>query len=168
MKAKLIVEGRELSIEINDLELKKLLKSQKKTGYERAEKDEQAFYVGLSGIVMTLRDYRSNTSNDAYISGNYYSDKTVAENNARADELMRRLRRFAAEHRDEELDWNNGLTDKYCIRYNHEEKLFHIISWSTNQQFSTIYFDSRKNAELAINTFREELIWYFTEYKDSL
>lgn len=31
-----------------------------------------------------------------------------------------------------------------------------------------IYFDSGEAAQLAIETFHDELIWYFTEYKDSL
>ena len=35
MKAKLIVDGKEFPIEIQDLELQKLLTPQKKTGYER-------------------------------------------------------------------------------------------------------------------------------------
>ena len=34
--------------------------------------------------------------------------------------------------------------------------------------FGGIYFDTAEAANLAISTFRDELIWYFTEYKDSL
>jgi hypothetical protein len=30
------------------------------------------------------------------------------------------------------------------------------------------YFDSEQTARLAIDAFYNELIWYFTEYKDSL
>ena len=34
--------------------------------------------------------------------------------------------------------------------------------------YGIIYFDSVQIAQLAINTFHDELVWYFTEYKDSL
>ena len=34
--------------------------------------------------------------------------------------------------------------------------------------FGGIYFDTESAVSLAIETFHDELIWYFTEYKDSL
>ena len=44
MKAKLIVEGKEFPIEIQDPELQKLLTPQKKTGYERIDKPNTYYY----------------------------------------------------------------------------------------------------------------------------
>ena len=38
MKAKLIVEGKEFEVELNPVEVEKLVKSKRKTGYERVEK----------------------------------------------------------------------------------------------------------------------------------
>lgn len=34
--------------------------------------------------------------------------------------------------------------------------------------FGHILFDTADTVKLAIETFHDELIWYFTEYKDSL
>lgn len=166
MKAKLIVEGKEFPVEINDPELEKLVKPPK-TGYERVEKETHVYYVGYDGKVSNLIDNRRHIVNDAYIVGNYYSDRTVAENNARADKLMRQLRRFAVEHRENELDWKPSIC-KYRIQYNWKLEQLEVDSNDVWQICGVIYFDSSKTANLAIETFHDELIWYFTEYKDSL
>lgn len=168
MKAKLIVEGREFPIEINDPELQKLLKPQKKTGYERVAKGSEYFYTFGDASVNSIEDDRDASSNDDYDVADYYSDRTVAENNARADKLMRQLRRFAVEHREKEIDWRSEEQHKYYIFYDYNTStLFHNYN-QTYRGHGAIYFDSSKIAELAIKTFHDELIWYFTEYKDSL
>ena len=168
MKAKLIVEGREFSIEINDPKLEKLLKPQKKTGYERVENGETVFYTGVLGDVCRLQDTRGNVPNDAFIVGNYYSDQIIAENNTRAEILMRQLRRFAVEHRESEIDWKIPTFVKYTIKYDHNRENIKVDNLRYIQLFGTVWFDSEEAANLAIETFRDELIWYFTEYKDSL
>lgn len=167
MKATLLVNGKEFPIIINDPELQRLLEQQKKTGYERINGKEGYYTITGSGEVLKLCD---NTSDDAhnYMIANYYSDITVASHNARADKLMRQLRRFAVEHREKDLGWGNKDVKKYCIRYEHDIKKIRIDSWYTSQFYSVVYFDSIEAAESAIEAFRDELIWYFTEYKDSL
>lgn len=169
MKAKLIVEGKEFPIEIQDPELQKLLTSQKKTGYERVD-DEQIYWVQnmIGGICWANEPICFTGNNEYYNSANYYSDDTIAKNNARADKLMRQLRRFAVEHRKYEIDWTNEQVCKYyiCIRHRTNEVGYHR-SYRV-QGFNTIYFDTEEAVELAIKTFHDELVWYFTEYKDSL
>lgn len=102
-----------------------------------------------------------------YEVANYYSSFDVAYNNARADKLMRQLRRFAVEHREEELDWNS-MQNKYYFYFDHDDDIICIESYMSAQDFGAIYFDTDETAQLAIDTFHDELIWYFTEYKDSL
>lgn len=169
MKAKLIVEGKEFDIEINDPELEKLVKPPKKTGYERVEEETHAYYVGYDGEVNNLIGSCYNVVNDAYIAGNYYSDRTVAENNARADKLMRQLRRFAVEHRENSICWVKGFyNSKWRIVYDCPNNVVRPIKgWDVCSAFA-IYFDTEKAANLAVETFHDELVWYFTEYKDSL
>lgn len=167
MKAKLIVEGKEFDVEISDPKLQELVAPKRQTGYERVKEDVIYFYNGLIAGVASGYEDSDVTSNSLYNSANYYSNKTVAENNARADTLMRRLRRFAVEHREEELDWHQD-TSKYYIRYSHHVCKLYVDTGFSYQVFGAIYFDSDKTAQLAIDTFHDELIWYFTEYKDSL
>lgn len=169
MKAKLLIEDKEIEVEISEEEYKKLQSpEEKKTGYERAIKDDEFYYVSSRGYVEFAPDDYKDIDDDYYKSANYYSSKTVAKNNARADELMRQLRRFAVEHREHEVDFNNANTDKYYIFYDYEDNELRTDYTSYVKVFGVIYFDSRKMAQIAVDAFYDELIWYFTEYKDSL
>lgn len=165
MKAKLIVEGKEFPIEILDPELQKLIKP-KQTGYERC-REYWRDVSGVGGSSMSL-DFGHYLEQLLYDSANYYSDKDVCNNNIRADRLMRQLRRFAVEHREKELDWNDPQTPKYNIRFSYYTKELVVYKEFYGRDFGDIFFDTEKTAQLAIDTFRDELIWYFTEYKDSL
>ena len=169
MKAKIVVEGKEFPIEILDPELEKLIKPQKKkTGYERVE-DGQSFWCVENSTIIPYRDVRGDGEvQNIYDNANYYSNFEVANNNARADKLMRQLRRFAVEHREKELNWLNEDQKKYTISFDYDNKMLSTDFWCSSGEFGTMYFDSEATAELAIETFRDELLWYFTEYEDSL
>ena len=167
MKAKLIINDKELEVEISEEELKKLEAKSKKTGYEKPFIGEQYCYVDSFGEIM-YRHLSDNSGNDEKLldGANCYSDVEVAKNNARADKLMRQLRRFAVKHRKKEIDYVN---DYWCeIYYDHHDKCMIVEDVNCSKFLGTICFDSASTAQLAIDTFRDELIWYFTEYKDSL
>ena len=168
MKATLVIEGKEFPIEINDPELQKLVAPQpKKTGYEKVDCARSYFSTYPSGKVDAFTATDSVFDNEVYIGANYYSNITVAENNARADKLMRQLRRFAVEHRNNNIEWTPHSV-KCIIRFSHGSNELYINHECFGHDFGAIVFDSDDAAQLAINTFRDELIWYFTEYKDSL
>ena len=166
MKAKLIIENKEIEIEISEEEYKKLQPSE--TGYERVPESDIYFYAHSGGYVGTASEDYCNIDNEYYELANYYSDKTVAENNARADKLMRQLRRFAVEHRGHEVDFNSTETAKHYIYYDCIHDELDITFTFFARVFGMVYFDSEEAANAAIDKFRDELIWYFTEYKDSL
>ncbi len=182
-KAILIINGKEIEVEIEmgDTENKGIqiivdektveelgenFKFNKKTGYEK--ETERYYTISTSGRIEESTNIDSIIDKIRYEEANFYSSKEVALNNARADKLMRQLRRFAVEHRKDNIDWNNDNQKKYCIFYNHYSKKLEKISVHLSQEIGTVYFDSKENAQLAINVFYNELIWYFTEYKDSL
>lgn len=169
MKAKLIIENKEIEIEIPEEEYKKLQPSEeKKTGYERVPESDIYFYANSGGYVETACEDYYDVDDEYYESANYYSDKTVTENNARADKLMRQLRRFSVEHRENGVNLNDINTEKNYICYDYEDNELRISLMFSSRVFGAIYFDSEETAQAAIDEFRDELIWYFTEYKDSL
>ena len=169
MKAKLIIENKEIEIEISEEEYKKLHSSEeKKTGYERVPESDVYFYAHPSGCVETTCEACYDIDDECYESANYYSDKTVAKNNARADKLMRQLRRFSVEHRECGVNLNDMNTKKFFVTYNYENNEIRPGYTLQVKAFGTICFDSREATQAAINEFHDELIWYFTEYKDSL
>lgn len=168
MKGKLLIDGKEIEVEISEEEYKKLqtTKKENKTGYERI--DGHYYYIEGLGNVLSFTDTKHETDDLLYETANYYSSKDVAENNARADQLMRQLRRFAAEHRENELDWNDVETAKFRIAYDSQNAKLKVERGYFLQSFGNVYFDSEKATEAAMDEFKDELIWYFTEYQDSL
>ena len=166
MKATLVVNGKEFPIEIHDPKLIEEITFKNKTGYER-QPDGRYWHSTTRDRVVVECDNCCEFDNDCYEHANYYSDETVAQNNVRADALMRKLRRFAVEHRKMKIDWEN-VSAKYCIYYNNNANMISVAWYNAHHHFGMICFDSIKTAELAVEEFKDELIWYFTEYKDSL
>ena len=81
---------------------------------------------------------------------------------------MRQLRRFAVEHRECGVNFNNTNTEKYYIYYDYGNDELGVSLVFRSKNFGAIWFDSEETAQAAIDEFHDELIWYFTEYKDSL
>ena len=165
--AKLIIDGKEIEVEITQEQLDKLCPPKKKTGYERTKKDKKYWYVGTTKHIYSSLEQFTECDTEHYDNANYYSDTTVALNNARADRLMRQLRRFAVEHREKELDWHDGC--KFEIVYDYAWMILGLRSnCVTVRGVNSVLFDTKETAQLAIDTFKDDLLWYFTEYKDSL
>ena len=166
MKAKLIIENKEIEIEISEEEYKKLQPSE--AGYERVAKNFDFYYDSSGSAVERGFDEYCYIDDKYYESANYYSSNTIAENNVRADKLMRQLRRFAVQHRKCWVNLNDINTEKYYICYDYEGNELGTTFTFVARVFGVIYFDSEETAQAAIDEFRDELIWYFTEYKGSL
>ena len=106
--AKLIIDGKEIEVLISEENLERLT-DKRTTGYERVSSGSR-YYTDSSGKVITFVESTAESTKgikfdeEVYKSGNYYSDPDVAANNVRADNLMRELRRFAAENRKEYIN----------------------------------------------------------------
>ena len=169
MKATLIIEGKEIEIEISEEEYKKLQPpKEKKTGYERVLPDNEFYYATSRGCIESGIDAYDYIDNEYYESANYYSSPIVADNNIRADNLIRQLRRFAVQHRERGANLNDTNTKKYYICYDYENNELGATFTFVGRVFGIIYFDSEEAINTAIDEFHDELIWYFTKYKDSL
>ena len=169
MKAKLIIDGKEIEIEISEEEYKKLQPSEeKKTGYERVAEYDNFYYESSDATVEDGLEAHTKLDDEYYDIANYYSSRDVAENNARADRLVRQFRRFSVEHREHGVNLNDTNTKKYYICYDYENNELEATFTFVGRVFGIIYFDSEEAVNAAIDEFHDELIWYFTEYKDSL
>ena len=166
MKGTLKLEdGREVTVEIDENTLKSI-EEPKKTGYNREH--DKIYYYDDGYDISFHTDLGSRADERYYDNANYYSDKTVAQNNARAYRLMRQIRRFAVEYNSRDLDWHNIDELKYEIYYYHKDKKLKLSNFRQSQNLNGIYFDSKETAQLAIEKFNDEILWYFTEYKNSL
>ena len=164
--AKLIIDGKEIEVLISEETLEQLT-NKRTTGYERV-RSGSTYYTDSCGVVKTFEECTEYSDEEVYESGNYYSDPDVAANNIRADNLMRKLRRFAVENRKDNINWENRGQDKYYLGYDYSNKKIYIGSIQSFRDFGQIYFDTKETTQLAIEIFKDELLWYFTEYCDSL
>lgn len=171
MQVTISANGKNIKAEISEEQAKilGLAEDKPKTGYERVDEDESYFVDDTINDGHEVIGGGGTLVNDLYYNnGNYYNDKTIAENNARADRLLRHLRQWQAQN-DEPIsveDWNNESKKKWFIIYSSEEMYaeYYYIMRLPN----TIYFTTKEKAEEAIEVFRDELLWYFTEYVQRL
>lgn len=177
MKVTLTHDGKSVELDLTAEQMTALgLKEEKKTGYERAEKHEVYYTVDVDNEVICLSDLYLDGPNSVYRGANYYTSEELAKANARADSLMRQLRRFAAENGGipSVEDWRDMDNDhlmyliQYCYSYHAKTRLTVDVSSPLYRKTGVVYFNSINAAENALEKFHDELIWYFTEYEAML
>lgn len=172
MKVTLTHDGKsvELDLTVEQMTALGLKEEKKRTGYEMVGVDRDFWFVDGASRVCENPGGLSIFTKDRYRTANYYSDYKLAAANARADSLMRQLRRFAAENGGipSKKDWECIGKSKWYIEFMH---IHHDlgVAYKTNSQTSgVVYFNNSFSAHNAIEKFRDELIWYFTEYEAML
>ena len=159
------MDKKELAMALKDMSDEEILalirdarkEESKHTGYEKADK---YFYIGIDGDIRNI----SQDNYGLYDCANYYSDINVARECSRADTLMRKLRRFAAEHGG---CLGPSGPDAWCITYNYPEDAFEVKYREYDGDFTAgiILFKSEDAAKRAIDEFADELEWYFNFYE---
>jgi len=180
MKVTLTLDGKsvELDLTAEQMETLGLKEEEKKTGYEKVGRYKPYHYALPDGRIYFKYSDGTGFEDDLYDNASYHSDKGLAEANARADRLMRQLRRFAAENGGipSLKDWaTNGETSSlfkmrtlYTICYDYANKSL-IVGNSHYVRYSgAVYFNDYHTAKEAMELYRDELIWYFTEYEAML
>ena len=165
----IIIDGEKYQAQMSVDEIKKLVEKPVRTGYERVDNRNHYYYSDAVGEIGVTVETQNNVDSKRHNTANYYSDKTLAENNARAEKLMRQLRRFAVEENAKAgitLDWSDGDQYKYYIDFNYRIIKIEINGYQTYRVFGDIYFTTEEIALKAIEAFKNELLWYFMEYKN--
>lgn len=172
MQVELKVNGKTVHAEISEEQAKilGLVEDTPKTGYERGKNGKLYYCVEEDGHLLRYAEGNDSADDNFYGIGNYYSDKTIAENNARADRLLRQLRQWQAlnDRAVTKKDWGNSLARKFRIKYNHFDDKLMMVGEEYFQDVNVIYFSSMEKADEAIEQFKDELLWYFTEYVQRL
>lgn len=174
MKATISANGKTIKTEITEEQAKELgLIAKKKTGYERVEYRDEYYSVNVLGGVDDTCDVGLTTDKAAYFDGNYYSDEKIAENNAKADRLLRKLRQWQALN-DEPVNKRDLMQLIFTIGYDYKkddagnDAGLYAYSYHRPVSFGEIHFSTRDKVKEAINVFKDELTWYFTEYQQRL
>ena len=170
MQVELKVNDKSVRVEMTEEQLKELgLIEEQRTGYERVKKGEMYYLVDIYNNIMRVTEYNDQGDKQSYNTGNYYNDKVIAENNARADKLLRCLRRWQAAN-DRAISakaWKDGPFCFYNIRYNYWLDTPYV-NMDGDRGLNNVYFTSEEKAKEAIKVFEDELLWYFTEYVQRL
>ena len=163
MKVTLTVNGNSVDIELNTEQYEKLFPEEKKTGYEKVNTTSY-WHIDSDGVVLGEADYNTYSARCRYEFANYFSDKTVAENMARAQRLWNRIHRRAVEL-CEPIRPNTPMV-VYTISFNNNTQNPFPNMWRATRNLGEILFDTEEHCEQAIDEFYDELMWYFTEFKD--
>lgn len=167
MKVTITMNGKSAEVEFTPEQLKALgiTPPPKLTGYETHDAEKGLWYASPNSAVIRFNpDVESpNVKKTLEETANLYSDLPVAIANARADDLFRNLRRFAALNGGCVLP-NNAL-GKWEIRYDTDgDGLCTTLTSTWNLFLCPAIFPTQESALAAIDAYRDELLWYFTEY----
>lgn len=166
MKATLTYEGKTVEVEIAEEKIRKIFEKPK-TGWERVKFDQTYYYISGGGLVAPEMEKWNKSDYLYYNNGNYFTDKNLANDQARAISLWLRIKRWAAEH-CEPMDWE-GRSGKYSFYWDYVAKKVRVsgVLFVCRTAFA-VYFDTPDRAKQCIEEFRDELTWYFTECKDRM
>jgi hypothetical protein len=168
----LCLNGNELNIpiELSNDQIQAICESlvteDPKTGWELPADGDTFYYCdALDRVQAGVFDYESTMLVEMLSEkSNIFSSEFVASNIARANTLLRHLRKRAAAGRDAEADPHEG----YTILYNYETSCLEIGMTGGCMALGDIIFDTEERCRDAINEYASELIWYFTEKKNRL
>ena len=138
-----------------------------RTGYEREGKDTVYYFMDAMDILHSENEVYRPLNDFQYTSGNYYTDKQLAEDNARADSILRRMRQWQALN-DVAVDRNASEIYSLVWQRSTRDIRINIIVKDKCLDNFEIYFSTFEKASEAAKVFRDDLIWLHTEYRRRL
>lgn len=167
----LCLNGNELNIpiELSDEQIHAICASVNSetplTGWEAPAEGDTFYYCDALNRVQSVSFTREAEmlADTLLKSANCFSSEIIAENIARADTLLRRLRRMAAVGRDPAA---SNHDDGYTILYNYQSSCLEVGMTGGCMALGDIVFSTEEQARDAISNNAAELIWYFTEMRD--
>lgn len=155
--AKLIIDGKEIEVQISDKQVEELTAPKRITGFERAD---NYFYIDSEGDVASGYGDGNISSNYRYKVANYYTNRRLAEWCKRSDTLTCRMRRWAAEHNTEPVNLDDGyFNSEWCIAWDIRTKKVEPYNYCTAIEYGEIYFNTKEIAKAAIEEFGDEIKW---------
>lgn len=133
------------------------------TGYERAKK--YFCLVEKEGKIIANEYPDSSMVGDegAFASGNYFTDRQIAEDRAKLFNILNAMYRWVAEN-TEPVDMRDGKKAKYTANYDHDTKKFCNCLSRECQEVIPLHFATMNDCNRFIEQFREELKWLSFEF----
>ena len=164
-KEELINKLKQLEEDFNTqvADIKKQIEECDKKVFKPTKFGEKYYTILANGDIFTYNFFNSDIDKEFISFGNYFKTKEEAERKRFEIKLHRQLELFALENNDREIDWNIN-SEKYIIIYRIDVGIL-INKVYSSKDFGQVYFTSKEIAEKAIETFKYDLIRYFTSNK---
>ncbi len=94
----------------------------------KPEKDETYYYLYSYGKIEEDTWDNANEDRIRYAIGNCFKTKEEAEFALERQKVITELKRFALEHNDKEIDWNNIEQRKCFLSYQHDKNIIFIFA----------------------------------------
>ena len=161
-KEELLNELKQLEKDFNTkvADIKKQIEEYDKKVFKPNKFGEKYYTIFANGDIFTYNFFNSGIDKEFINFGNYFKTKEEAERKCFEIRLHRQLELFALENNDREIDWNDS-SEKYMINYNKDKGIF-IDRVYTLKIFGQVYFTSKEIAEKALESFKDDLVRYFT------
>ena len=152
---KMIIDNKEIEVQLTDEQIKELTTLKKVTGFE---KGCHYFYVDPEGDITSGHDENDISSNYRYEVANYYTDGSVAEWCRCSDNLTRKMRRWAAEHNAEPVDLYDNRA-KWYLTWDIRTKTVEVYFNVSSIDYGKVFFKTEETAKAAIKEFGDEIKW---------
>lgn len=130
------------------------------------EENETYYYSYSDGNIEKATCDNLNVDKNRYAIGNCFKTKEEAEFALEKQKVITELKRFALEHNEEDIDWNDSNQRKCFLSYQHDKNII-FIDFYYSVQIYNIYFTSEEIAQAAIKEIGEErLKKYYFEVKE--
>ena len=144
-------------------DIKKQIEECDKKAFKPIEIGEEYYLILPNGNIQMYNFYNDDFDKEIIDFGNHFKTQEEAERKRFEIRLHRQLELFALENNKTEIDWNIN-SEKYIIIYRIDVGIL-INKVYSSKYFGQVYFTSKEIAEKAIETFKYDLIRYFTTNK---
>ena len=167
-------DGAEVVAQVSESDFTKLNKvttvfsSRARTGYERV-KPKKHYYASTRDYYCSAEREEMGTGLDAdlFNKGDYINDEKLYNDRERARVLHDRLEQWQALN-DESVDWDDTTVSKYRICFDYWDYQIDCVATIYSREEGVIYFSTSQKAQEALEVFRDDLMWYYTEYRSRL
>ena len=151
------------NVEIEEKQLNELL-GIKESKVWKPQLCDKFWSINALGDIAATYWQSTNDSHEAlWLMGNVFKTKEEAEFAVEKRKVKVELQRYADEHNECEIDWEDSSQEKKYIKFHHDYNEFSIRNSFVEQHSNTVYFTSKEIAEQAIQAIGEERLkkYYF-------
>jgi hypothetical protein len=121
------------------------------------EEGDNYWYLSDDGVILNdVWQVDRETDHYRWVFGNCFPSEDAAHFASNRQLLIVDLERFAKEHNEKDIDWDNLDSSVYSLFFVHTMKEIGIASSTYSQIPLQVYFTSREVAESAIETFGKD------------